>query len=223
MRISVPALLTLNGGYTDTAGFLVLQGLFTGHVTGNFVTLGASLVHGTSGTVPKILALPVFCAVIFLVRFFSNSMTARRDFAVNTLVAVKVSLFILAATLAVIYGPFPDGDAGAAIGTGMALVAGMAIQNAGHRIFFGNSPPSTVMTGTTAQLMIDLSDIAQSKVPMEVRAQAQARCAALLRTVGMFALGCAVAALLYAQCGRMVLLGCPLIAMTAFRPSSKRP
>jgi uncharacterized membrane protein YoaK (UPF0700 family) len=218
MRIPVPALLTLNGGYTDTAGFLVLQGLFTAHVTGNFVTLGASLVHGTSGAVPKILALPVFCVVIFLVRSFSNSVASKGGSAFNTLVAVKVSLFILAAALAVIYGPFADGDALAAIVTGMALVAGMAIQNAAHRIFFGKSPPSTLMTGTTTQLMMDLSDLTQTNVPAELRAQARTRCAALLKTVGIFALGCAVAALIYARFDRMALLVPPLISIAAFRP-----
>src|SRR3974390_308096 len=60
MKPSLPLLLSLNGGYVDTAGFLALHGLFTTHVTGNFVTLGAALVQGSSGAVAKLLALPVF-------------------------------------------------------------------------------------------------------------------------------------------------------------------
>ncbi|WP_164045026.1 DUF1275 family protein, partial [Serratia marcescens] len=60
----LPLLLSFNGGYVDTAGFLALQGLFTAHVTGNFVTLGASLALGTTGALAKILALPVFCVTI---------------------------------------------------------------------------------------------------------------------------------------------------------------
>jgi len=60
-RMTLPLLLSLNAGFVDTAGFLALQGLFTAHVTGNFVTLGAALVLGTSGAVAKLLALPVFC------------------------------------------------------------------------------------------------------------------------------------------------------------------
>ncbi len=49
----LPALLSFNGGYVDTAGFLALQGLFTAHVTGNFVTLGAAVVFGTAGVLPS--------------------------------------------------------------------------------------------------------------------------------------------------------------------------
>src|ERR1700733_15899285 len=51
LRVTLPLLLSLNAGFVDTAGFLALQGLFTAHVTGNFVTLGASLGLGTSGAV----------------------------------------------------------------------------------------------------------------------------------------------------------------------------
>ena len=53
MKPSLQVLLSVNGGYVDTAGFLALHGLFTTHVTGNFVTLGAALVQGTSGAVAK--------------------------------------------------------------------------------------------------------------------------------------------------------------------------
>lgn len=45
----IPALLSVNGGYVDTMSFIGLHGLFAAHVTGNFVTLGAALVTGTTG------------------------------------------------------------------------------------------------------------------------------------------------------------------------------
>lgn len=218
MRISVPDPLTFNGGYTDTAGFLALQGLFTAHVTGNFVTLGASLVHGTSGASAKVLALPVFCLVVVLVRFFSNSLSRKGASAFNTLIAIKIGLLFLAALLAMIFGSFDNGDTTAAIVTGMALVAGMAIQNAVHRTFFGKSPPTTLMTGSTTQIMMDLADLMQSSLPTEARAVARGRCATLLRSVGVFALGCAGAALMYAKLDRVMLLMPPIISAVAFMP-----
>jgi uncharacterized membrane protein YoaK (UPF0700 family) len=54
-----------------------LQGLFTAHVTGNFVTLGASLVLGTSGALAKLLALPVFCAVVIAARWLGTLLSHR--------------------------------------------------------------------------------------------------------------------------------------------------
>ncbi len=73
----VPLLLSVNAGYVDTAGFLALQGLFTAHVTGNFVTLGAALALGTSGAVAKLLALPVFCAVVIATRLTGTLLSRR--------------------------------------------------------------------------------------------------------------------------------------------------
>jgi len=56
MQMALPRVLSVNAGFMDAAGFLALKGLFTAHVTGNFVTLGASLVTGTSGALAKLLA-----------------------------------------------------------------------------------------------------------------------------------------------------------------------
>ena len=55
---AIAALLSFNGGFVDTAGFLGLQGLFVAHVTGNFVTLGAALVQGSHGIVASLRTDP---------------------------------------------------------------------------------------------------------------------------------------------------------------------
>jgi len=65
---SLPALLSFNGGFVDTAGFLGLQGLFTAHVNGNFVTLAATLVMGTHGVIAKLIALPEFIVIVAVAR-----------------------------------------------------------------------------------------------------------------------------------------------------------
>jgi uncharacterized membrane protein YoaK (UPF0700 family) len=40
-KLDIMVLLSFTAGFVDTASFLGLEGLFTAHVTGNFVTLGA--------------------------------------------------------------------------------------------------------------------------------------------------------------------------------------
>lgn len=98
-RLTIPLLLTLNAGYVDTAAFLALQGLFTAHVTGNFVTLGASLVLGTSGAIAKLLALPVFCVVVIATRMLSSAFLQRNLPALKLILALKVALLIVGAWL----------------------------------------------------------------------------------------------------------------------------
>jgi len=199
-RATLPLLLSLNAGYVDTAGFLSLQGLFTAHVTGNFVTLGASLVLGTSGAVAKLLALPVFCLVVILIRLLSSALLRRNRPALKIILGLKVVLLVCGAVLAIRLGPFPNGDAWQAVVTGMVLVAAMAVQNAAHRIHLGTAPPSTLMTGTTTQIMIDLADMVQAPTPDTPR-RPGARLWRMSANIGAFAAGCAAAALLYAHVG----------------------
>jgi uncharacterized membrane protein YoaK (UPF0700 family) len=196
-RATLPLLLSLNAGYVDTAGFLALQGLFTAHVTGNFVTLGASLALGTSGAIAKLLALPVFCAVVIASRLLGTLLSSRFGPVFEILLSLKVLLLIGGAVLAIRWGPFHDGDSGHAILTGMVLVAAMAIQNAVHRIHLGSSPPSTLMTGTTTQIMIDLADKMYARAGE--KGQSGSRLAQMSTNVLVFAIGCGAAALLYAR------------------------
>src|SRR5271163_1585047 len=105
-RPALPLVLSFNAGFVDTAGFLALQGLFTAHVTGNFVTLGASLVLGTSGAIAKLLALPVFCAVVIAARLTGTLLSNRAVRAFEFLIGIKILLLIAGALLAIHFGPF---------------------------------------------------------------------------------------------------------------------
>src|SRR5471032_350977 len=159
MKFSVPVFLSLNAGYVDTAGFLALQGLFTAHVTGNFVTLGAALVLGTSGVLAKLLALPVFCVVILSTRLLAPSLPGLGLPVLRTMLWLKLILLVAGAAMAIAVGPGHSGSEPAMVITGMLLVAAMAIQNAISRIHLGTAPPTTLMTGTTTQMMIDVADL----------------------------------------------------------------
>jgi uncharacterized membrane protein YoaK (UPF0700 family) len=134
MKLSLPVLLSFNGGYVDSAGFLALQGLFSAHVTGNFVTLGAALVLGSSGVVAKLIALPLFCLVVALVRVLGYALAAHAAWQLRVLLSLKFVLLLAGAVLAVRLGPFPNGDVWPALVTGMTLVSAMAVQNATQRL-----------------------------------------------------------------------------------------
>jgi uncharacterized membrane protein YoaK (UPF0700 family) len=194
MKLSAPMLLSFNGGFVDTAGYLALQGLFTAHVTGNFVTFGASLVQGTSGAGAKLLALPVFCLMVILARLSRYRLMSLGLPIFEALIGFKLMLLAVAAALAITYGPFADGNSAAAIATGMTLVAAMAIQNAVQRVHMPKSPPTTLMTGTSTQMMLDIGDLIEG-LPDQERPALRARLAAMSKSVGSFATGCALAAL----------------------------
>lgn len=187
-------LLSVTAGYVDTAGYLALQGLFTSHVTGNFVTLGAALAFGVSGTVPKLLALPTFCIVIVITRWVSYGLPSRGLPIFRTMLRLKVVLLAAAAALAIRFGPFSNGDSGPALATGLTLVSAMAIQNAMQRIHLATLPPTTIMTGTTTQIMIDVADLIRN-IPADKKDAVRARFARMTASVLAFALGCAAAAL----------------------------
>ena len=193
--VTVAALLSFNGGFVDTAGFLGLQGLFTAHVTGNFVTLGATLVTGSHGVVGKILALPEFILVIALARLVGAGLRARNLPVLRLLLAGKVALLFAFFVLAVSFGPFPNADSPAALVTGFAGIAAMALQNAVQRVHLSSLPPTTLMTGSTVQATLDAVDLLTGAG--ENAAQTLARLARLATSILCFAAGCAVSALLY--------------------------
>lgn len=213
MRRSLPMLLSLNAGYVDTAGFLALKGLFTAHVTGNFVTLGSSLVFGTSGALSKLLALPVFCVVVFLIGLTADGLRKRHWRVLRLALRIQLLLLVAGGCLAVWLGPFDDGDAWPALATGMTFVAAMAIQNAVHRMYLAAAPPTTLMTGTTTQLMIDLADAVHGSSSEGVKESERLK--RMTATVIVFAAGCAAAALLYAYLEVQCFIVPPLIALIA--------
>jgi len=212
MKPSVPVFMSFTAGYIDTAGFLALQGLFTAHVTGNFVTLGAALVLGTSGATAKLLALPVFCAVI-LVTHLASFPVARAGLPVlRTMLSLQVLLLLCGAGLAIFVGPQQQGDDLLTILAGMSFVAAMAIQNAASRLHLGSAPPTTLMTGTTTQIMIDIANLVRG-LAGEKKQEATARLSKMLANVAAFAAGCAAGAILYSQLSMWCFAITPVLAL----------
>lgn len=179
------------------------------------MTFGATMVNGTSGAIAKLLALPVFCIVVVVTRMVSLYLPSWDLPVLKSMLTLKVTLLAAAAWFAIAWGPFSHGDNWQAVFTGMTLVSGMAIQNAAHRVHLGKAPPSTLMTGTSTQIMIDIGDILSGRLSETDRIGAHTRLANMSLSVGAFAVGCAAAALIFATLGMKVFLLPPLVALFA--------
>lgn len=220
MRLpSLPILLSFNAGYVDTLGFLALSGLFTAHVTGNFVTFGATMALGLGGAASKLLALPVFCAVVFTSRLACLRLQNSGHSPIRPMLIVKLFLLAGVAVTAFRHGPFHPEDTSASLVVGMALVAAMAIQNGLHRAHLGKAPPSTLMTGTTTQIMLDLADILSDRKADEI-AVAKSRVAKMASTVATFAAGCGIGAAGYMAAPSVAFILPAALALVALFASS---
>jgi uncharacterized membrane protein YoaK (UPF0700 family) len=91
----------------------------------------------------------------------------------------------------------------------------MAIQNAVHRVHLAGAPPSTLMTGTTTQIMLDVADCIHGVAP-EQKDAINTRLTRMIRAVFAFAVGCAAAAVLYAFAGMWCFAVPPVLALGAY-------
>jgi len=195
----LPVALAFIAGFVDTCGFIALFGLFSAHVTGNFVLLGASLIRPHAGVIAKLLALPVFMMAIAATRLFlvRSGASARSIRDVLGAEALFLGLFLATGVAAT---PVVDADAGLAVLAGMFAVIAMGVQNAAARTVFMALSPTTVMTGNVTQIVLDCVDFAASP-SAEVKAASRARLAKLVPPVFAFALGAAAGAIGFGLAG----------------------
>src|SRR6266566_6152559 len=60
----LPTLLSIIAGMVDLTGLLTLGNLFTAHITGNLVVIGALVVRGGRINPGRVLAIPVFMIAV---------------------------------------------------------------------------------------------------------------------------------------------------------------
>lgn len=200
VKPTIPVLLSFNAGFVDTAGFVALQGLFTAHVTGNFVTFGAAMVLGTSGAVAKLLALPVFCAVVLVTRYITQGFPALGWPVLRAMLSVKTALLIAGCSLAIALGPLCERRRLAGHRDQDDAGVGHGDSERGASRPPGERAADDADDGTTTQIMIDLADLLRDVAP-EAGIAIRARLLRMSASVIAFALGCAGAALFFAFLG----------------------
>jgi uncharacterized membrane protein YoaK (UPF0700 family) len=196
--------LSFTAAYVDTCVFVGLFGLFTAHVTGNFVLIGSELVHASGDVWPKLLAFPAFILAVAAAVKVAEALERRHRARVPTLLYMEAALLLAACTAVTVRRPEHATDAAALIG-GMIAAAAMGMQNAMMRIELAALPSTTVMTVNVTQSVIDVVTLL-SRSDAAKREEARRRFSRMWPPLVAFTAGAAGGALGYALAGFGALL-----------------
>jgi uncharacterized membrane protein YoaK (UPF0700 family) len=213
------ALLALAAAYVDTCGFIGLFGLFTAHVTGNFVLIGAELVSRHDEILTKLLALPVFLASVLLTAQTEVLLKRRGRAATAWLLGVEALLVALAAVAALRLPAPGHADDASAMAIGFLLITAMGVQNALMRTSLAGPVQTTVMTGNVTQIAIDLLARATGRADGTTHTRIANAWPAILA----FAAGSALGAGGYAWLGFACLWGAVALVLAAAFASRGEP
>jgi uncharacterized membrane protein YoaK (UPF0700 family) len=178
-------------GYVDTLGFLALFGLFTAHVTGNFILIGAALADPEhSSVLLKLLAFPAFIAGVALARILTIAFEGRPAAALRP--ALVLQLLLLLGFMGFGLAATPVGSAPGPLATiaGLLGACSMGVHSAVSRLLLGHLAPTSMMTGNVTEIVIDMVDLARGERDPGLKA----RFSKFIWPLLAFALGCVCAA-----------------------------
>ncbi|WP_322088616.1 YoaK family protein [Burkholderia sp. BCC1999] len=208
-------ILAAVAGFVDTLSFVALFGLFTAHVTGNFVLIGAGIAGFGQGVVLKLSVFPAFVCGVIASSLIARSMSARPAWqGTRALHAVQAVLLLGFCAAGVWATPVTHPDSLPALVAGIVGTFAMGVQNAHPRVIPRAGVPNTVMTGNVTQAILDVVDMLSPGTADSVRADARARFAKMLPAIVAFALGAACGALGFRHVGFPALLA-PVCALAA--------
>ncbi|KWA75898.1 hypothetical protein WL30_06150 [Burkholderia ubonensis] len=206
-------ILAAVAGFVDTLSFVALFGLFTAHVTGNFVLIGAGIAGFGQGILMKLSVFPAFVCGVVASNLIARSLSARPAWqCVRALHAVQAVLLLGFCAAGVWATPITQPDSLPALLAGIVGTFAMGVQNAHPRVIPRAGVPNTVMTGNVTQAILDVVDLLSAGTADSVRATARARFGKMLPAIVAFAFGAASGALGFRHAGFWALLA-PVCAL----------
>lgn len=205
--------LSATAGYVDTLSFVALFGLFTAHVTGNFVLIGGGIAGYGQGVFLKLMAFPAFIAGValssFLIRTRHPVTPMRGAFRLYIVQAILLLAFCVAGIrLGTSFSP----QSGWVVGCGMIGAMAMGVQNAHSRLISRPGVPNTVMTGNVTQVVLDVLDLCSPHLSADVKRASRERVSKMLPAIVAFGLGAVAGALAYRHFG-FIALALPVVAV----------
>jgi uncharacterized membrane protein YoaK (UPF0700 family) len=214
-------ILAFIAGYVDTAGFVALFGLFTSHVTANFVLLGANLTGHGSGIALKLAAFPAFVAGVATAKIVTDFHVRRGGNPERTIYVLQAVFLACMLAAGLVALPIRGADDAGVIASGLFGAFAMGIQNGHGRLVLAGRPQTTMMTQNVTQAVIDAIDSITSR-DVAKRNPARARLTDTLLPVVSFAIGAIVAAIGYQHVSFWTLLfPITLLAILALRASTE--
>jgi len=190
-------------GYVDTLGFTALFGLFTAHVTGNFVLIAVALADpGQTPTLLKLLAFPAFILGVAAARLLVANCERRDKPAVKPTYVLQLVLLIGFMVCGMLAEPVGRDVGALAMAAGLFGAAAMGAHSAASKLLLSHLAPTSMMTGNVTQLVIDTVD----RLRGAADAATKARCAKFFWPVLAFALGCGMAAFAFLAFGFVALI-----------------
>lgn len=188
----LPTLLSIIAGMVDLTGFLNLGNLFTAHITGNLVVIGALVVRRGRINPPQILAIPVFILAVAAVWLLARASGRRGPGLLRLLLLVQFLLLTCVLIFSVINKPSANPHGLMAAVAAMMAVSAMACQFALLRLALPVAPSTAVMTGNLTNAVLSLLDTMSRSEPPKPSDAARLR-SSLHLLLGFFG-GCVVAA-----------------------------
>lgn len=191
-RNGLLATLAFVAGFADTLTFVCAHGVFSAHVTGNFVLFAASLAGGAAESdYLKLFTFPAFILSVVVATLLIRKTKWGRDPASLSLLRLEAILLIGCGILFYFTKGVetPLGQVGL-----MLVVFALGFQNAFHRLTNIQSSPSTVMTGNVTQITVETTDFIFASAPPEKKLREKFKIKEIALSITAFLIGCLTAA-----------------------------
>lgn len=186
MSFRTGLLLSFVAGFCDTATFVGAHGIFSAHVTGNFVLFAVSVVQGAEEVdfLKLLLFIPFLVSILLVARLSRTSLHRKLESSM----LVLAGLLLFASGVGFAAGiPLSRGLWNEANFLLSLPVVAMGIQNAVYKILYPTEPMTTVMTGNVIQAALET--VGYGVTPTSGLARKN-RIRSTLRLVFGFASGC---------------------------------
>jgi len=184
-------LLSVIAGMVDLIGFLSL-GIFTAHVTGNIVVIGALVVRHNQVNPAQILAIPVFTLAVATTWLIARASGRHGLGLMRLLLLIQFLLIACLSIFSAITKPSADPHGLMATIAAMIAVTAMGCQFALLRLTLPVAPSTAVMTGNLTNAVLGFVDLSSRNQPL-MDGDNRRILGALHLLVGFF-VGCIVAA-----------------------------